>query len=71
MTPDPAKNYVEHWQRVGPILLELEQQELRDYTAADRGRDIQALLSMPLNYALPDEPCGLLEQQRLFALASR
>ena len=61
------RDFVEHWRTVGPILQRIERDEMRRYTAADRQRDIQALLDVPIIYR-PTNTSGLVEQQRLFRL---
>jgi hypothetical protein len=43
------RGYVANWVVVGPLLQQMERQDLRNYSEADRQRDIQALLDMPVN----------------------
>jgi hypothetical protein len=69
MTRDEARQYVEHWKRVGPLLDEQERHELRNYTQADRQRDIRALLELAAQFSTPRNETGFLEQQRLFKRA--
>jgi hypothetical protein len=69
MTRDEARKYVEHWKRVGPLLDEQERNELRNYTLADRQRDIRALLELAAQFSIPRNETGFLEQQRLFKRA--
>jgi hypothetical protein len=57
--------FVNHWRIVGPILQRLERDELRHYTDADRRRDIQALLDVPIRFR-PAKTSGLVVQQQLF-----
>jgi hypothetical protein len=57
--------FVQHWRIVGPILQQIERDDMRRYTEADRCRDIQALLDVPI-LIQPAKTSGLVEQQRLF-----
>jgi hypothetical protein len=57
--------FVKHWQVVGPILERFERDELRRYSDADRQRDIQALLHVPITFP-PLDTSGLIVQQQLF-----
>jgi hypothetical protein len=61
--------FVEHWRTVGPILQQLETDELRHYTLSDRQRDIAALLETGAQFAVPRHSSGFIEQQRLFMSA--
>jgi hypothetical protein len=71
MTREEARRYVAHWNRLGPLLEEQERLELRNYTLADRQRDIAALLALAAQFAVPRFECGLVEQQRLFQSATK
>jgi hypothetical protein len=61
------RGFVEHWRTLGPILQRFERDEMRRYTAADRQRDIHALLDVPFIFR-PTKTSGLVDQQRLFRL---
>jgi hypothetical protein len=47
------------------MLQQVEREDMRCYTEADRRRDIQALLNVP-NFSQPTNISGLVVQQRLF-----
>jgi hypothetical protein len=61
--------FVEHWRTVGPILQQLETDELRRYSSSDRQRDIAALLETGAQFAVLRHSSGFVEQQRLFKSA--
>lgn len=63
--------FVKHWQAVGPLLVQFEREEMRRYTFADRQRDIQALLALAFQFAVPRNDSGFVEQQRLFKSAMK
>jgi len=61
-----TKQWVENWRRVGPILEQIEADELR---ARDNVEAIQRLIPMIdwcIRRSVPRTASGLLEQQRLF-----
>lgn len=68
-----AKSWVEHWQRVGPILEEIEHAELRAFSFPQNWAAVDGLLQLGAD--TPNikerEESGLVEQQRLFAKARR
>ncbi len=57
------RGYVANWLVVGPLLQQMERQDLRNYSEADRQRDIQSLLEVPVNRA-GAEGAGSMEQRR-------
>jgi hypothetical protein len=59
------RGFVQHWLAVGPVLQQIEREELAKYSEADRLRDIQALLDVPIA-PHPSNSSGLVEQQRLY-----
>ena len=64
-----AKQWVENWKRVGPILEQIEAEELRapDY---EKGiRNFSPLLDWCCKHAEPRMSSGLVEQQRWFMKA--
>jgi hypothetical protein len=70
MTHDEARQYVEHWKRLGPLLEEQEKMELRNYSEAQWKRDVAALLDLAVQFSVPRKESGFLEQQRLFQRAA-
>ena len=61
-----AKEWVENWKRVGPILEQMKYEELR---APDYHKELEGLLSMCDLACMQEKPSktsGLVEQQRLF-----
>ena len=61
-----AKQWVENWKRVGPILEQIKAEELR---APDYHEKLERLLPMcdlACTQAEPRKTSGLVEQQRLF-----
>lgn len=71
--PAAAKSWVERWQRVGPILEEIEHAELRAFSFQQNWAAIDGLLQLGADTPnIKDrEQSGLVEQQRLFAKARR
>ena len=61
------QGFVAHWQRISPILANVERRRLRAYSEAERTKDIQALLNLQINIPPSNVSTGLIEQQRLFA----
>jgi hypothetical protein len=59
------RGFVHHWQIAGPLLEQFERDAMRRYSEADRRRDIQALLDVPI-ISPPSKTSGLVEQQRRF-----
>lgn len=57
--------FVQHWRIVGPLLQQIERDDMCHYTEDDRSRDIQALLDVPISIQ-PAKTSGLVDQQRLF-----
>jgi len=67
MTDITAKQWVENWKRVGPILEKIKAEELRN---PDYHKELEGLLPMcdlACAHAEPSKTSGLVEQQRLFA----
>ena len=58
--------FVKHWQALGELLREVDRDEMRSYSKADRQRDIVALLSLAASFATTRDTSGFVEQQRLF-----
>lgn len=65
------QGFVAQWQRVAPILVNVERLRLREYSDADRQSDIEALLALSIAPTLSSTPTGLIEQQRLFQRQSQ
>jgi hypothetical protein len=67
------KAWVEHWQRVGPILEKIEHEELRAFRFEESWELVDGLLQ--LGFDVPNSKdrnsSGLIEQQRYFAKARR
>ncbi len=62
--PKGLRSYVEHWRRVGPILQQIRDDELRLMTAEERRRAIASVLS----FSRPDVDrpmSGLVEWYRM------
>lgn len=68
MHADPdTKKWVRTWQTAGPLLAEIERQELRRMTHNEWQQAVEAVLSMaPLDTDVPTTS-GLVEQQKWFA----
>jgi hypothetical protein len=69
MTREEARQYVEHWKRVGPLLEEIRRDELRQYCHADHAQAIDKHLAAGLIHAEPRLSSGLVEMQRVFSKA--
>lgn len=59
------------WQEAGPDLEAIRQQELRELTDADALAAADALLNLAAFLGPDTAMSGLVEQQRLFALAAK
>ena len=66
MTP---KQWVENWQRVGPLLEQINAEELRSMDAREAIRRIMPMCDWCFEHSEPRTTSGLVEQQRYFALA--
>jgi hypothetical protein len=66
MTP---KQWVEHWQRVGPILEQINAEELRAMDAQEAIQRILPMCDWCFEHSEPRTTSGLVEQQRWFAKA--
>jgi hypothetical protein len=64
-----AKQWVEQWQRVGPILAQINAEELRAMDAQEAIRQIIPLCDWCFEHSEPRTTSGLVEQQRYFAKA--
>ena len=71
MTDDAMKQWVENWKRVGPILEQLEAEELRSPEYENGLGDFTPLLDWCCERSVPTEESGLIEQQRLFMKARK
>ncbi len=67
-TPD-AKQWVEQWKRLGPILEKIDSEELRDSRYAGGLEAFLPLLDWCCARAVSRPNSGLVEQQRLFTIA--
>ena len=63
------REYVERWQRVGPLLEKMRRDELRNFDHAANATRIDQLLAAGLLHARPRTTSGLVEMQRIFARA--
>ena len=65
---DGKKAWVEHWQRVGPILEKVRHDELRAMTDEQAARAFMSLSELALDAPNPKPrmTSGFVEQQRLF-----
>jgi hypothetical protein len=61
------REFVEHWQRVGPLLDRIRARELREFNYAERRHEIDALLQIAAEHAVPRTSSGLVDLQRAFA----
>lgn len=68
---DDMRQWVENWKRVGPILEQIEAEELRDPNYDDGLRDFIPLLDWCCDRAQPRTTTGLVEQQRYFSKARK
>ena len=57
---------VEHWQRVGPLLKQIDRQELRTFCHQEHADAIDSLLALALRHAQPRRSSGLVKQQQRF-----
>ena len=60
------RGFVQHWQRVGPLLEQVRIKELREFNYQERWREIDALLQIAAEHAVPRTTSGLVELQRAF-----
>ena len=63
------KAWLEHWQKVGPLLEQIRRAELRNYRHEDHIHIIDSLFQIGCQFARPRETSGLVELQRLFQKA--
>ena len=68
---DAAKQWVENWKRVGPILERIEAEELRSPEYEKGLADFAPLLDWCCERSVPKTESGLIEQQRLFMKARK
>jgi hypothetical protein len=68
---EAAKQWVEHWQRVGPLLEKIEHEELRVFCFEKSWELVDGLFQFGFDVpnAKRRDHSGLVEQQRLFAKA--
>ncbi len=64
-TPD-AKQWVERWKRLRPILEKIESEELRDVDAQEAIRKIMPMCDWCVEHTEQRRTSGLIEQQRYF-----
>jgi hypothetical protein len=65
------KDFVEHWQRVGPKLERIRREELRTFDLQKQLPLIDALLEIGVSFAQPRTTSGLVELERLLATTKR
>lgn len=65
------KGFVEHWQRIGPILERIRQEELRNFRHEDHVEQIDALLQLAWERRTRRTTSGLVDLQRIFRNATR
>lgn len=68
---DVERALVEQWRATGPALAEVRRRELREMTDEQAAEAVLALLDLASLLPPKIGGSGLVEQQRLFALASR
>jgi hypothetical protein len=66
MTPEEARQHVEHWALLGPLLEQQEAEELRAYDEERRRRDIAVLLDLAMQFPTVREESGFQQQQSYF-----
>ncbi|MDR3233998.1 MAG: hypothetical protein LBT46_10120 [Planctomycetaceae bacterium] len=65
------KQWVDNWKRVGPILEQIEAEELRALDAQEAIQRIISLCDWCCERAEPTKTSGLVEQQWIFAKAGK
>ena len=63
---EKMKAWVEHWQRVGPILARIRREELRAFRYEDNIELVDSLLQLGYEFRTERPTSGLVEQQRWF-----
>jgi hypothetical protein len=65
---EAARQWVAHWQRVGPLLEQLKADELREMTLRESASRFEALAELATEINTPPlrSTSGFVEQQRLF-----
>ena len=65
---EAARKWVEHWQRVGPLLEKLKNDELRAMSARESAFALEAVAELATEVNAPPlrTTSGFVEQQRLF-----
>lgn len=65
---EAAKQWVEHWRRVGPLLEKIRHDELRAMTDEEAAQACRTLFDFAFSSPSYQErrTCGFVEQQRLF-----
>ena len=61
-----AKQWVDNWKRVGPILEQIEAEELRAPDYHERLKNLLPMIHWVCDHAEPTTTSGLVEQQRWF-----
>ncbi len=59
------KAWVEHWQHVGPLLKQIQQDELSRFDYQEHREVIDALFDLAVRFGTPRKTSGLVELQRL------
>lgn len=67
----PNSEFVAHWQRVGPILQKIRDDELRQFDWNAERHIVDGLLEMGVAHSPPKTTTGLVELQRLFRKAQQ
>jgi hypothetical protein len=69
MTKHNARQYVEHWERVGPLLDEIRRDELRRFSHAEQATAIDQLLAAGLIHSQARLSSGLVDMQQILSKA--
>ena len=65
--PEELRKFVEHWKQLGPILDQINADELRAMDQQEAIRQIMPMCDWAIEHSEPRTTSGLVEQQRYFA----
>jgi len=65
-TPAEQRRWMQQWREAAIALDEVKRDELANLSERDARRQVKSILGLPRGWRNPDEPCGLIEQQRFF-----
>lgn len=68
---ETAKEYIERWKRVGPMLEVIQRRELRAYDWERNRAIVASLFEIGVQRAVPRTKCGFIEWNRRLGIVKR